>query len=436
MTRPYSWFPLAGSDPVPGDPAAVRTAGERYKSVADTIASSAASLTAIADVGTTTSDAVDAIRETADKVAGQITTARDRYAAVGSALVTYASQLEQAQQESMSVLTTAQSAQIAVDHSTSQITRALRALDEATDGDEATSYQRQLNQARSSRDAAEVTLARARDGLAQAIELRDRAAQAAIESIDGATSGDGLNDGWWENWGSKVSSWVSNVAGIISAVTGIASLFLGWVPILGQVLVAVSLVTGIVALIADVLLAVNGEGSVMTVILDVAALASFGIGRALASSARASQASMRGVAAYRASARAARSGSALIRSEPALLIPARLKPAVAVQVSAGWRAGSRALNAEIKELPFLERVAARMGSQDLVLDMAALGNAGRLAKNSTLVPKVLGMAGIVESGSILNGVYAGAVSGKVLANEYAWVRGLLAPEPDALRLDQ
>lgn len=435
MTRPYSWFPLAASDPVPGDPTAVRTAGERYKSVADTIASSAASLTAIADVGTTTSDAVDAIRETADKVAGQITTARDRYAVVGSALLTYASQLERAQQESISVLTTAQSAQIAVDHSTSQITRALRALDEAT-SDEASSYQRQLTQARSSRDAAEATLARARDGLAQAIELRDRAAQAAIESIDGATSGDGLNDGWWENWGSKVSSWVSNVAGIISAVTGIASLFLGWVPILGQILVAVSLVTGIVALIADVLLAVNGEGSVMTVILDVAAVASFGIGRALASSAKASQASMRGVTAYRASARAARSGSALIRSEPALLIPARLKPAVAVQVGAGWRASSRALNAEIKELPFLERVAARMGSQELVLDMAALSDASRLAKNSTLVPKVLGVAGIVESGAIANGVYSGAVSGKVITNEYAWVSGFFAPEPDALRLDR
>ena len=69
-------------------------------------------------------------------------------------------------------------------------------------------------------------------------------------------------------------------------MTGIASLFLGWVPILGHVLVAVSLVTGIVALIADLLLAVNGEGSVMTVILDVAALDSFGIGRALASSAK------------------------------------------------------------------------------------------------------------------------------------------------------
>jgi hypothetical protein len=280
VTRPSSWYPLAGSDPVPGDPGKVTASGERYRTVAAAIESAATRLRQLtSQTDGNQSDAVEAIRDNSAKVAGEISKADGRYMVVGDALVTYARQLAQAQAESLQALYVAQAAQHAVDQASSDVTRTARSLDETTDETERGVYQSKLNHARSSRDAADASLARARQDLEAAVSLRDQAAQQAISSIESKTDNDGLNDGWWENWGSELFNTVSKVFSGLASVFGVLALVLAWVPVLGEALAAVALIAGAVALVADIVLKIAGEGSWVNIAIGVLGLVTFGAGR-------------------------------------------------------------------------------------------------------------------------------------------------------------
>jgi len=60
VSRPFSWFPLAGADPVPGDPVAVRAAGDRYVQIGETIDTTANQLRRLTEADGTISEAVSA----------------------------------------------------------------------------------------------------------------------------------------------------------------------------------------------------------------------------------------------------------------------------------------------------------------------------------------------------------------------------------------
>lgn len=286
MSRPFSWYPLAPSDPVPGDPAAVQSAGVRYAHMAVTITATARQLRTLTDADGTVSEAVDAIREKAETVAGDIERAHDRYHGVGLALQSYATALAAAQAEADAALADARAAQERLDQANAAITLAQRRLDGLSDedvDDEARArYQSQRTSARHERDDAEVALIAARTRLDAAVADRDSAAEIAIAQIEEIPS-DGLDDGWWENWGSDVAQQVSTWAGRVSAIAGVASLFLGWVPILGQALTIIAVGAGVLALAADVALAVKrGDGGDwLNVGLGIVGLATFGMGKAL-----------------------------------------------------------------------------------------------------------------------------------------------------------
>lgn len=433
MNRPYSWFPLAGSDPVPGEPGAVRTAGDHYAEVADAIASGARVLREVAELDGTVSDAVAAVRTAAGEVAEQITAAEHRYRTVAAALAGYAAELDQAQEDSLSALTSAQSAQHVIDEASTQIAYASRSLADATEDDETSFQQVRLRRARASRDAADIGLTRAREELERAVESRDRAARVALEAIDGATSGDGLGDGWWENWGRAVTTAVSHVAGAVAAVAGIAALFLGWVPGLGQVLALVSLVAGSVVLVADAILLKQDGGSAMNVVLDLVGLLTLGIGRLVSISAKASSCTLRGVVTTRAVSRAARSGNPAVRGNPERLVPALgggdVRPAGVTR--AQW---AQTLGAEIRGLPPLSRAAARLGEQGLALDLAAVRRAEALGKGSTVVADALRSADAVSNAAVATGAAGGVASGWVVHNELRWVHDLATRDPDPVRL--
>ena len=279
MTRPYSWYPLATTDPVPGDPDLVRAAGAHYGAVAAAIGSAAKQLRTLTAHDGTVSEAVAAIQESSRTVADEITTAQGRYQAVGDALVAYAQGLAQAQTDSALALQAAQSAQHAVDDASASVARAASTLGVTLDPEERVGYQRSLDGAHADWDAGDVSLARARQDLELATQRRDRAARTAITSIEGTTQSDDLNDGWWENWGSKVAHAVSVIAGAISAIAGIAALFLAWVPVVGELLAAISLIALAVATIADIALLIGGDGSWTAVGLDLLGFATFGAGR-------------------------------------------------------------------------------------------------------------------------------------------------------------
>lgn len=296
MTRPYSWYPLAASDPVPGDPGAVRIGGDRYVTVAVAIHSAADQLAKIAAIDGSASKAVDAIREKANSVAGSIDTARNRYETTGNALIAYASQLSQAQTESEAALRAAQNAQSAIDSAELDVRLATAALDDAEPADRAT-QQLKLNRARDAVAAGDTALSRARADLQASIDLRDRAAQQAVAAIEEVTGSDHLNDTLWENLHlSEVFSVISDIAGLVASVAGILALVLCWVPVLGEALAAVALIASAVKLIADVALALAGDGSWAEVAWGVVAVASFGIGRVFAATARGMTTSAAGVA--------------------------------------------------------------------------------------------------------------------------------------------
>jgi len=306
VTRPLSWYPLASADPVPGDPVAVQRASERYADVAQAIRTAADRLDEIVDLRATTSEAVSVVREKASDVAESIRQARGRYAAVAAELGTYASALSRAQASSLDALVSARTAQQAIDSAQASVRVARTALDDAEPDDVAT-RSRQLGQARDQLHEADVRLAAARADLDDAVVARDVAAARAADAIRATTSSDKLNDGIWEDWGSKVAHFLSDLAGAVAAVAGILALVLCWVPVLGQALAAVALIATAVKLIADLFLLANGEGSLSDVIWDVVGIASFGAGRVLGTLARATTRGAQGAArldAGRALARA------------------------------------------------------------------------------------------------------------------------------------
>ena len=287
MSRPLSWYPLAAADPVPGDPITVVSTGHRYLAVAESIQAAADRLSEVADLGEMRSDAVDAIRDRAIEVAAKVRSARGRYVEVGSALTDYGQALDVAQRDSLEALVAAQSAQESVDQAAGTVARALSALhdDAPLDAEDLASQQVALSRARVRRDDADVAVSRARLVLEVAVAGRDQAAERAIGRIDTATD-DGLDDGWWENWGATVAHTLSSVAGIIASVVGILALVLCWVPVLGQALAVVATLATAVKLVADVALAAHGEGTWGDVAFDAFGLVTFGAGRVLATAVR------------------------------------------------------------------------------------------------------------------------------------------------------
>lgn len=298
MSRPFSWYPLAPSDPVPGDPAAVQTAGVRYTHMAVTITATARQLRTLTDADGTVSEAVDAIREKAETVAGDIERAHDRYHGVGLALQSYATALAAAQAEADAALADARAAQERLDQANAAITLAQRRLDglsdEDVDDEARTRYQSQRTSARNERDDAEIALIAARTRLDAAVAERDSAAEIAIAQIEEIPS-DGLDDGWWEDWGSDVAHNVSTWAGNLAAGFGIAALVLSWVPVVGPALGIIAAGLGAVALVADVFIAFNEGGAEAwtNVALGVVGLVTFGAGYALSGAARGLTASVR-----------------------------------------------------------------------------------------------------------------------------------------------
>ena len=285
MTRPYSWYPLASSDPVAGDPAVVRAGGEHYRQIATAIGDAERVLRTLVDAQDAVSQAVDAIRDRTHAVADRIRSAHQRYLAAGDALVGYAVQLDLAQTESLDALRAAQTAQRTLDVADDAVRRWTTLLHDAEyAGEDTTTQQRALTAARHERDDCEYDLARARLRLDEAVDRRDKAAQVALHVLDTQID-DELDDGWWEDWGADVAQVVSTWAGRIATGAGVLSLFLGWVPILGQILVATSVVAGLAALVADIgLTAHRGDGQDwFNVAMGILGLASFGASRLLGS---------------------------------------------------------------------------------------------------------------------------------------------------------
>jgi hypothetical protein len=288
--RPLDWSPVGlSSDPVPGDPAVVRQGGWDYQSTADSIKRAGDSLRAIEDGGMV-SLALDAVMECKTEAVDNIAQAYSRYHDTGVALVDYASELAACQEAADAALADAAAAE-------STKTSALRSQrtyvnlrSDSDDVDDRRRYQRQIDNFQDDVDSANSSIGVAKAAVGEAKARRDRAAQTAIAKIQQVVGSDGLNDSWWDDWGSKLAE----ILDVISGIAGVLAIVVAFIPVVGQVLAGVLLVVSAVTAIASaglkVVAAAQGHTSFADAAFSVvmAALACTGLGalKALSSSAK------------------------------------------------------------------------------------------------------------------------------------------------------
>ena len=295
MARPTDWSPLAGSDPVPGDPGRISQEAAHLSSVAGQIHDQVGQLRAIASGQSAEKGLhVDKLKSASADVANGLDQVIGRYQKTSDALNAWVPELDYAQNLSLRALTMAQDA-----------AGRQRANQPATypSGYQETAQDKQDDQQRASAlNQANADLATARQMLDRATSHRDQKGRETRNKIENAIH-DGVTDSWWEstfgNAWDAFSNWVTehadiikkiaDIASLIATICGILSLLVGWIPIIGQALAAildtVAVLATLVSLICHLMLAITGNGSWLDVGLDMFALVTMGMGRAFAKTA-------------------------------------------------------------------------------------------------------------------------------------------------------
>jgi hypothetical protein len=298
--RPSDWSPVGlDSDPTPGDPVLVLSGGQEYLEVARSIDNAASAMSRL-DVAGTISQAVDSLMEAKEDTIGEIRKAHSRYVAAGDALVGYASALERVQSETLAALERARDAQDAAQAASGSKDRWQDLADSAKDETEKAEYEQKAQQADGEADQAAGAISSAKSDIESAVSDRNRAADHAIDRIEEITSSDDLNDGWWEDWGSKLVAAIADIADMISTIAGILAIIVAFIPIVGTalagVLIVIAAVAAIVSAVANIALAATGErswgeaglaiaGAALSVIgLGGAAKAAMGLSKSIAKS--------------------------------------------------------------------------------------------------------------------------------------------------------
>ncbi|WP_229738459.1 polymorphic toxin-type HINT domain-containing protein, partial [Isoptericola cucumis] len=171
--------------------------------------------------------------------------------------------------------------------------------DGASDPEEKREYAQQAQAAGGNADDANGQVAAARSTIETATSDRDRAAGDAISRIEDITSGDDLNDGWWDDWGSKVVAAIADIADMVSMVAGLLAVVVAFIPVVGTalagVLIVVAAVAAIVSALANVTLAATGERSWAEAGIAIAgaALSVIGLGGAAKAATGLSKAAMK-----------------------------------------------------------------------------------------------------------------------------------------------
>ncbi|WP_275004446.1 polymorphic toxin-type HINT domain-containing protein [Promicromonospora iranensis] len=259
--------------------------GQEYLEVASSIDNAASAMSRL-DVDGTVSQAVDALMERKEDTIGEIRKAHGRYLAAGEALVGYASSLERVQSETLTALDQARDAQDQVQAASGSKDRWQDLADSAKDETEKAEYEQKARQADGEADQAAGIISSAKSTIDSAVSDRNRAAEHAIDRIEEITSSDDLNDGWWDNWGSKLVAAIADIADMISTIAGILAIIVAFIPVVGTalagVLIVIAAVAAIVSAVANITLAATGERSWAEAGLAIAgaALSLIGLGAA------------------------------------------------------------------------------------------------------------------------------------------------------------
>lgn len=259
--------------PLTGDADLLKAKALEYQRIADAITASTSTLDDIVDQVDQKSLAMDATRELAKTVADDIRQASTRYRATGDALLAYSAALRTALADGDAAaarVARADEAYADAHHRHSNATHDLHRVtgifssatpEEITDArhDERIAATH-LSTATTERDAARAAWVAARDA-------KDAAAQVAIDAIHDVVDGphaDGLNDGWSEYLGKAL-----DVLKMVCDIAAVLSIFLAWVPVLGQVLLVLAAIGAIIAVVDAAVKYAKGEGSLGSLLLAI-----------------------------------------------------------------------------------------------------------------------------------------------------------------------
>ena len=257
-----------------GDPTIVDSKGKEYQAIAQAIGRSVRTLDDIVEQVDQKSLAMDATRDLAGDVASDIRKVTERYRETGDALVAYASELSRTKDAS-----TAPAESIATlegDLATwqSRVRSRQSAYDTAVSSGEETDIEYTRKRLHTAED--QVTLIGGQLETQRRLweTARDEkavAATTAINAIIAVTEGEkaeGVNDSFWDKVGA-VAGVVWDVLKIVCDIAAILSIFLAWVPGLGQVLLVLAAIGAIMAIVDAAIKFAKGEGSFGDLLLAV-----------------------------------------------------------------------------------------------------------------------------------------------------------------------
>lgn len=295
MGRPTDWAPLAGSDPVPGDPAHVAAEASHLASVAQEIQQQVTRLRAISNDHTYLKGAyVGKLKSASSDVASTLEKVVGRYQKVSGALRSWVPALEYAQSESLKALAEAQDAYARQQQNKPPSSPS----SPQSNSQPPTPAQQQADQARKrAYDQASSDLAAARQRLDNAVGYRDSNAKARASDIKHAID-DGVADSWWDRFKDFISKYawllkdIATVLEVAATVLAIVALFIPGLDIIVILAIAVTAA----ALLIRTTLAATGNGSWLDVALDAFALLTFGTGKLVTSAMRATATETKAIA--------------------------------------------------------------------------------------------------------------------------------------------
>jgi len=291
--RPPDFEPLAGSDPVLGDPDRVAVIARRYRDTAAEIAKQASNLRTLTQQaeGGWKGKAGDVFREHASDLADRISKAQGRYAAAGDALNGWVRPLSDAQDEVYQAVWDAKAAQ-------QQMTANAPPPPPKPGAPPPTPDEQAQEKKRSTAyGQGQTALGAARTTFDRAVGDYHTAAGAAARKINDAIGHDGLKDSWWD----RNFHWIKivmEVIAVIVIVLAIAALLLACPFAAGFVLFGLTaetlatiaetalVVLTLVQLAYDSTAAATGKESWTAAILDVVSLCTFGFGKLAAARAQ------------------------------------------------------------------------------------------------------------------------------------------------------
>lgn len=242
---------------IKGDPSQLKVYATRYLNLADAIQHASATLKAVGDNSDgNRSQAVDEIRVKAKKGGESIGKAEQRYRTTATALSTYATALDEAQKKAAEARTEYESA--SQNHAAAQA-KADEFQDKAAvpgEAQAADTLSHSVWSEHASASAAAVSGAEAKYN--QAVGDKEAAGNAAASAIEAVVSEDDLSDSWWET--------LVGICEMIGDWVAIAALLLSWIPVVGQILLAVAALISIIKLIDSLIKFSKGEMSLGEVI--------------------------------------------------------------------------------------------------------------------------------------------------------------------------